>query len=966
MTPEQKTAFIQSLAADPKFTSAPLAEQQAPLQTFGISNQDIASALNIPLSTVQSYFAPPAAGTTPAAGAAPAAGATPTATTAPTTVTPTAPKTTAPLTPAPLQTTTPITTTPAPTTTPATSPGGSFTQGAALPNITTSQTQATAAPTWYTDYLSNLAKSSEAAAQGAQYVGAQPLQEEAFRRTSQAAGQFAPALQQAMGLTTTAAGRDSMAAAQPYMTAAGRSAYENIGQYMSPYTRDVVGQIGALGQRAIEQNLAPGVASGLVGAGQFGSRRGAQVLGQAIRDAQQNILAQQTQALQSGYGQALQAAQADLARQAGLAGTAGTLAGGDISRQLAAGQQLGSLAQAGQGMNIADINALATLGAQQQAIKQNEQLFRLQQLANQAGIVRGYSIPTSVSSTYTGPIPGAYAASPLQQISGIAALLGGLSQTKFGNATGNLVTKALEKILGSGGGSSDLSDVARGVNVAGSGVTNPFDADWWGGFAEGGEVKGYANGGDVRGYATAGSVTLPSAPMGLGFNDRAREEYFNEISNLVKAIEERADSPMNYFELAGQLLDPGRTGSAGEAFGRASTVLGQRMSKQKEMEIPLAQLKLQVAGQKYQTENEAKALEMVANAMGVTPGSASETITQGTVPTDMISRLTPGLFLTVGKLDPKLAGSLKDAFQMDVERRKLAQADVTAGMNYAEGIAKYGADFPKLLPPGIKVPGMPEAGQKTASPGPGAPAVTTSTAPAKTPPAEGTAADLEGMPLAARADVLRKRADALDEEFKTQRQDILQWTPQVVNRANDRLDELIEITRDPEGAKVFGLLQKQGILAAMAAAAKEAARVGQTTVEFPVQQFVEKLELSPTQQRILRRAQQLLTEEFFESAKATRSVLGPQMSNADTIIQQRPMATIEDAASTVDYWAKQRKLLNYQRAELYDGLNLYTKRYGPTRPLGEFFSSKEYKGIADKYDNLQRQFRQKYPGFGAQ
>lgn len=90
MTPEQKTAFIQSLAADPKFTSAPLAEQQQNLQTFGISNQDIASALNVPISTVQSYFAPPAAGT--AAAAAPTAVA---PTTAPTT---TAPATTAPAT----------------------------------------------------------------------------------------------------------------------------------------------------------------------------------------------------------------------------------------------------------------------------------------------------------------------------------------------------------------------------------------------------------------------------------------------------------------------------------------------------------------------------------------------------------------------------------------------------------------------------------------------------------------------------------------------------------------------------------------------------------------------------------------------------------------------------------------------------------------------------------------------------
>lgn len=425
-TQEQKNQFIQSLASNPQFTSSPLTEQTNIVNTFGISQQDIANALNAPLSTIQSYFSPP---TTAPAAATPAT--TPAGTTAPATVTPVKPPTTTPApltTPVGVNTTTPITTTPAPTLPPLpASASGSVTQGSPLPNITTTQQQITAAPSWYTNYLNDLAKNSAAAVTGAQFVGAQPLQEQAFSRTAQTAGQFTPTLQQAMGLTTTAAGQDSMTAAQPYLTAAGRGTYEDIGKYMNPYTKDVVGQIGALGQRAIEQNLAPGVASGLVGAGQFGSRRGAQVLGQAIRDAQQNILAQQTQALQSGYGQALQAAQADLARQANLAGTAGALAGSDISRDLSAAQQLGALAQAGQGMNLGDINALATMGSQQQQIGLAKQLFPLQLAAQQAGILRGYTIPTSTASTYTGPIPGAYNASPLQQIAGITSLLGGLT-----------------------------------------------------------------------------------------------------------------------------------------------------------------------------------------------------------------------------------------------------------------------------------------------------------------------------------------------------------------------------------------------------------------------------------------------------------------------------------------------------------------------------------------------------------
>ena len=83
---------------------------------------------------------------------------------------------------------------------------------------------------------------------------------------------------------------------------------------------------------------------------------------------------------------------------------------------------------------------MATLGAQQQAIGQNAQLFPLQQLANEASLLRGYTIPTSQNATYTGPIPGAYAASPLQQIAGLGTLAAGIGQTDFGKYLGSTLS----------------------------------------------------------------------------------------------------------------------------------------------------------------------------------------------------------------------------------------------------------------------------------------------------------------------------------------------------------------------------------------------------------------------------------------------------------------------------------------------------------------------------------------------
>ena len=277
-------------------------------------------------------------------------------------------------------------------------------QGSALPNVSTTQTQQTTAPDYYSNYLSNLASQGQTAAQNAQYVGPTGLQNQAFSQVAQNVGNYQPYLNQAASLTGQAAqGPD-------------------VNQFMNPYTQDVVNQIGVLGQRNIQENLAPQATAGAVGTGQFGSQRGAQVLGNTLRDAATNITAQQQQALQQGYTQALQAAQNQ--QQLGLS----------------AGSQLANLAGQQQNLGLQDVNALSTLGAQQQQIAQNQQLFPLQNLTTESNIMKGLTVPTSVSSQYSGPMPGAYQASPLQQIAGLGSTLQGLYSNPSGSNT-NLISQ---------------------------------------------------------------------------------------------------------------------------------------------------------------------------------------------------------------------------------------------------------------------------------------------------------------------------------------------------------------------------------------------------------------------------------------------------------------------------------------------------------------------------------------------
>jgi len=325
-----------------------------------------------------------------------------------------------------------------------------LTQGSPLPNITTTQGQTTTAPSWYTDYLSGLASNVSNQTTGpnaAQYVGAQPLQQQAFTAAGALPGTFQPTLNQATGLASGVGEADVAS---------------NVNRFMTPYTTNVVNALGDLGQRNISQFLAPQATAASVGSGQFGSKRGAEVLGQAINSGLQNLNLNQSQALQTGYSQALTAAQQEQANK------------------LAASTQLGNLATTGQNLSLADINALSTMGGQQQTIAQNEQLFPLQTLNTGAQALRGYQVPTSVNSTYTGPIPGAYSASPLQQIAGIGALLSAASTsqsgapTSFGNWLGGKLTSAGSGIGGLFDGSSSTPELLGGGGTdttGGGGIT---------------------------------------------------------------------------------------------------------------------------------------------------------------------------------------------------------------------------------------------------------------------------------------------------------------------------------------------------------------------------------------------------------------------------------------------------------------------------------------------------------------
>ena len=459
-------------------------------------------------------------------------------------------------------------------------------------------------------------------------------------------------------------------------------------------------------------------------------------------------------------------------------------------------------------------------------------------------------------------------------------------------------------------------------------------------------------------------TTLPTPPTGLGGDEAARKEYFDALDKTLQALEARATRGPNLFKLAGAFFDPGRTGSFGEAVGKAATSAGEDIQRQGEMELPIAQVRAQLAGQKYQVANEAKALDLVSSVLGTSPAQTNQVISSGQMPPDMVSKITPGLVIAVNKLDPKLGGSLKQVFDMDIERRKLIDADIKNGLSVTDLIAKYGSGVVAYLPENVKVPGQQGQGAPrgpgTTPAGTSTSGVSTTTQPTVTarPVITSTSGDA-GLPLAVQAKIKEQRALDMDKPFLTERTAINAWTPSAVANSDRTLRELYTIADNR--ANIFGLMMQQGILSAAQTAAQEGIQTPRGSVALPVQKALEKLRLEPKDQELLRRASQLMADQFFENAKANKSILGPQISNADAQFMQRPMVTEADSAANIKYWVQQHILINKQRNELFSSLNRYDRQYGASVPASAYFDSSDYRGIIAKYDSLNQQLIERSP-----
>lgn len=258
-------------------------------------------------------------------------------------------------------------------------------EGAAIPqgSALTDMTKQSVLPEWYTNYAMDILSGQQALANRPyetapmpRVAGFTPTQQQSFGMTGTAASAYQPLFNQATQAAEAATNAPgALNTAQPFLNNAGQTSVSNIGQYMNPYNEAVTNRIGELGVRNLTENIMPQIEGRYIQAGQlgFGGRGGLGTpsgmmtdTSRAVRDVSADILAKQTEALQSGYTQAAGLAGTDLTRFGNLASTAGNLAQTQQEQQLAASGALSGLGAQAQNLGLTGAGALGSVGALEQ------------------------------------------------------------------------------------------------------------------------------------------------------------------------------------------------------------------------------------------------------------------------------------------------------------------------------------------------------------------------------------------------------------------------------------------------------------------------------------------------------------------------------------------------------------------------------------------------------------------------
>jgi hypothetical protein len=265
-------------------------------------------------------------------------------------------------------------------------------QGTAPANVNTSQTTSTQAPAEYNAFLKQLGQVGSSQMAGTPQSMVAPLSnlQNAVYGTNEGQVNSANLLSGALS---------------PLQAASQTVGSSQINNFYNPEVKALNDSLALQTQQAVNNTVLPSLQAIGATTGSTGSSRLENATGQTLGNIAQGLTSQQNANNVAAYNSAMQNA---------------------LTEQ----SQLGTIG--GQNMNatVAGLNEASNLGAQNQAQQQAIIDAPLKTATSAAGLIKGLTIPTTTTQTYTGPAS-SYGPSPLSQIASLASLFatpsGGMS-----------------------------------------------------------------------------------------------------------------------------------------------------------------------------------------------------------------------------------------------------------------------------------------------------------------------------------------------------------------------------------------------------------------------------------------------------------------------------------------------------------------------------------------------------------
>jgi hypothetical protein len=241
-------------------------------------------------------------------------------------------------------------------------------------------------------------------------------------------------------------------------------------------------------------------------------------------------------------------------------------------------------------------------------------------------------------------------------------------------------------------------------------------------------------------------------PSFLGADSGAQEEYFTALNKALTSLEGR--SGINLFNVAAGFLNPGRTGQAFEAIGNAASAAGRDVERDEARAPAIAQMRAQLAGQKYEVGKQSKALSILGQAMGAGPsgGGPMEALQSGNLFDPNFTQKLMSIYPTVAQ-DPKTGGIVKEMIDQGFKLQSHILEQRKANVPEAQLYIEHG---PKVLP--LLSPDFRKSAGLGGTPKPATPAAV---ATAITPPATAESLPVDAVPI---GDPTNKTPDQIEEE----------------------------------------------------------------------------------------------------------------------------------------------------------------------------------------------------------